>query len=104
MVGFHQENSLAVLFLNKVLHKAYDILGGMKGNFIQEALHIVNNHTSEDLKERRDLSILSKDVFSTLENSLGKEIVINIYQDTYYQLSGQYRLLEGFSYLINMVP
>jgi len=100
----HQENSLAALFLNKVLNKAYDILGEMKDNFLQEALHIVNNHSSEELSEAQDLSILSKDVFTTLEDGLGKEIVINIYQDTYYHLSGQYRLLEGFSYLINMVP
>ena len=76
-----QENSLAKLFLNQVLVKVSETQNGV----------FENSQFKDQIDNEQDLSILSKSIFSKLENDLGKEVVINIYQDIYYKLSDQYR-------------
>lgn len=98
-----QEYSLSGMFLNHVIDRSYEILGSMKNNLLTEAKQLIREHAS-DSAVQQDLSLLSRDLFNTLENSLGKEKVINLYQGIYYKMTAQYRLLEGFSCLINMMP
>ncbi len=98
-----QEMHLAAMFLTSILNKSISILGSMKENLLLSNKKLVEEYLKEK-DNREKLLNLSGDIFDVLKGYLGNEATLKIYQDKYYELSEIFHLLEGFPFLINLVP
>lgn len=99
-----QEFSLSLIFIETLIKKA------KAGNKIENSellQSLIEEFQKTETKSKADSSTLiqlCRKIFENISNQIGKEPTIRIYLDTYYELSDRYRLLEGFSFLINLMP
>lgn len=99
-----QESSIGAIFLTNIIKKAAESQQIKTDKaFLLKKAEILNYISGQQIDSSKLISH-SRSLFQTLTACEDKESIINLYQNVYFKLSDQYRLVEGFTFLINMIP
>ncbi|MEM6721267.1 MAG: ATP-binding protein [Bacteroidota bacterium] len=110
--SYLQKVILSELFLRDVLLKSKDLLGNFTNNFLLEAEDLLVNSplSFESVSENKVASILkelfeySNTIQKKIQESLGLNAMLSIYNNAYNKHFDRYYLLENFTITVNLVP
>lgn len=99
-----QELSLSVIFIESLLENAKSGTSIENADSLQNQADLAQEKYQNKQIDSGEFIALSKKLFEDISEFIEKEEAVKVYLDTYYELSDQYRLVEGFSFLINLMP
>ncbi|WP_162199679.1 ATP-binding protein [Kordia zhangzhouensis] len=109
---YTQKVLLSELFLREVIIKTKEVLGKFTNNFLSEAENLLV-HTplsfetithEKATSTLRELSEYSNIIQKKIEETLGSNAMLSIYNNAYNRHFNDYYLLENFTITVNLVP
>ena len=107
-----QKVILSELFLRDVLLKSKDLLGSFDHSFLVKAEDLlVNSPLKFETITQQKAASISKDLFEysnliqkEIQESLGSNAMLSIYNSAYNKHFNNYYLLQNFTIIVNLVP
>lgn len=107
-----QKIALSRFFLKDILTKAKDLLGKFNDAFLKEAEEVImGDLTDPNKKNGNEFNSVLKGLYDfsdliqkKIENSLGSNAMLSLYNNTFNKHFQNYQQLEAFTTIINLVP
>lgn len=103
-----QELTICKIFLSEVLKKASELIGSFNDSeILQIKQYLTTQHdglVTNLVSERKKLLNYSLLIFSKIKDSLGENVIANIYLLIYQKHFQSYHLLDSFTATLNVIP
>lgn len=107
-----REYILSVLFIMKVLEKAQKIVGKSADNYLKKSYDNLNGSITEVFKYKvkiktamqESVTAYSQEIYAKLSEKFGEGLISTFYKDSYYEMSENFQMLEGFTTILTLFP